>query len=105
MNLLGLEWISQVRNGNSQVWNGFGQNRTGTRVSYNFEDSGTESSWVVVHIVAANPEEAHEYQQAAAVEEMTRVAEGESLAAEPALVLRAGEESRGVWGRKDTEWG
>ena len=54
------------------------------------------SSWVVVHIVAAEGEEAHEYQQAVTVEEMMRVAEGESLAAEPALVLRAREESRGV---------
>jgi len=89
MNLPGQEW---ELSGLEWVWT----NRTVTRVSYICEDSGTESSWVVVHIVAANPEEAHEYQQAAAVEEMTRVAEGESLAAEPALVLRAGEESRGV---------
>ena len=73
MNLPGQEW---ELSGLEWVWT----NRTVTRVSYIFEDSGTESSWVVIHIVAANPEEAHEYQQAAAVEEMTRVAEGESLA-------------------------
>ena len=87
--------VIKVWNGNSQAWNGSGQSSLGTRVSHIFDDSG-ESSWVVVHIVAAEGEEAHEYQQAVTVEEMMRVAEGESLAAEPALVLRAREESRGV---------
>ena len=71
------------------------RNSIGTRVSHISDGSG-ESSRVVVHVVAAKTQEAHEYQQAAAVEEMTRVAEGESLTAEPALVLRAREESRGV---------
>jgi len=84
--------VIKVWNGNSQAWNGSGQSSLGTRVSHIFDDSG-ESSRVVVNVVAAKGEEAHEYQQAAAVEDMTRVAEGESLAAEPALVLHTGEES------------
>jgi len=84
--------VIEVWNGNSQAWNGSGQSSLGTRVSHILDDSG-ESGRVVIHIVAAEGEEAHKYQQAVTVEKMTRVAEGESLAAEPAIVLHTGEES------------
>ena len=74
--------------GTPRVW----WKQYGTRVPHILDDPG-EGGRVVVHVVAAEAQEAHEYEQAAAVEEMAGVAEGEGRKAKPFLVRRAGQES------------